>query len=206
MAHGKDRMMSNTLAAVRLTTVSLYFWKTCVLLQLCTLGLLVPNTRAGDAKTQREAYAQRWRLDLSGDGKEHAAKLASFGIKLGFLDAKKNFLVVKDLTKRPVETQKEDPRAFFGVVVIWKNDKQESIRKLTNEIELPFSPASILIILPKEREKQLADVEGEYARNKGHTLERIRNTWFDLQLKNGAYEPVVIRQTSRTDTDRQNCR
>src|SRR5262245_52633254 len=72
------------------------------------------NTDANKEKSKRTSsvqspdLAQRWRFDLSGNSQEHAAKLAASGLLLGFFDTDNRFLVVKDLSKRPVETRVEN--------------------------------------------------------------------------------------------------
>ena len=87
--------MLNHRSALWLTRFSLSSWKLFAFFLFISALIHLPYARAGDAKAQREAHAQRWRLDLAGDAKVHAAKLAAFDFKLGFLDEKKNFLVIK---------------------------------------------------------------------------------------------------------------
>src|SRR5262245_50014959 len=41
----------------------------------------VPN-----ALTKQQVYAQRWRFDLAGGPKEHAAKLTAVGVTLGYFE------------------------------------------------------------------------------------------------------------------------
>src|SRR5262249_24770272 len=143
--------------------------------------------------TKQQIYAQRWRFDLSGAGQEHAAKLAAVGVTLGFME-RNNFMVVQDLAKRPVQALRDNPNNYFGKVVIWKNDKQESVAALARELQLPYAPAAVFFMLPKDREEKMAEVEAEFARAKGRNPDRITATWFDFRIRDGSYEPFVLQQ------------
>ena len=61
----------------------------------------------GRPVTKQEIYALRWSFDLTGDGPEHARKLAAIGVTVGVLDPKGNFYFVTDLNRRPVEVKQD---------------------------------------------------------------------------------------------------
>lgn len=152
------------------------------------------KTGTGGILTKQEIFARRWRFDLAGGPKEHAAKLAAVGVTLGFADSRGSFLVVQDLTKRPVHARRDRPEKYFGVVVIWRNDKQDSVQALARELQLSFAPPAVFMMLPKDREEKMAEVEAAYARQQGRSTDLITETWFDFRLQDGSFEPFVIRQ------------
>jgi hypothetical protein len=146
----------------------------------------------GRRVTKQEIYALRWSFDLTGDGPEHARKLAAMGVNVGVIDAKGNFFYITDLNRRPAEL-KRDKMPNLQEVVGWQNRRPESIQALARELKLSFVPQAVLLMLPKEREEKMAAEEARFAATQGRALNTIRRTWFDFRLQNGAYEPVGIR-------------
>lgn len=144
-------------------------------------------------KTRQEILAWRWRFDMSGDGKEHADKLSAIGVILVVLDPQDRTLVIRDLKRRPVETRWED-LAKFKDAVRWTNAKPDSVFILANELQLPFTPKCVVMFLPKDREEKMDQVEKQFARRLSRPLTTVRYTQFDFQLRNGVYEPIVVRQ------------
>jgi hypothetical protein len=148
----------------------------------------------GKMATQQEIFAQRWRFDLTGGGKDHADKLASIGVTLAMPDPTGGFLVVTDLTRRPVELRKDKLQAYQDAVK-WYNIRPESIRALAQELRLPFAPQFVVLLLPKDREEKMAAEEARFAREHGRDVRRVRETWFDFRRQlDGQYEPTAIRQ------------
>jgi hypothetical protein len=143
--------------------------------------------------TKQEVFAWRWRFDLSGDGKEHARKLAAMGVTLAIPDGRGGFFVVTDLNRRPVELKK-DSLVAFKEAVKWYNQKPESLQGLAREFQLKFVPQYVVLLLPKEREEKMAAEEAEYAREQRRDLTKIQATWFDFRLRHGMYDPAVIKQ------------
>lgn len=156
-----------------------------------------PGTGAGGPggrpTTKQEIFSWRWRFDLTGNGPEHARKLAAMGVTLAIPDRSGGFFVVTDLNRRPVELKKNGLVEFKDAVK-WYNYKPESIQGLVRELRLPFMPAYVVLLLPKEREDKMAAEEAQFAKAKGLDPARIQATWFDFRLQNGTFEPVVIRQ------------
>jgi hypothetical protein len=147
----------------------------------------------GRKKTKQEILAWRWRFDLSGDGKEHADKLDAMGVTLAFADQAGKFLVARNLKRRPVDARRESLEPYKDAVK-WYNTRAESILGLAREIQLPFVPRYVVLLLPKEREEKMAEAERRYAESRGRKVSTVSATWFDFRPQNGAYEPVVIRQ------------
>lgn len=149
----------------------------------------------GRKATKQDIYAWRWRFDLSGDAKEHARKLASLGVTVAIPDANPagGFFIITDLNRRPVDMKKDNLAAFKDAVK-WYNTRAESVQALAAELQLPFVPKFVVLLLPKDREQKMADEEAQYAQKNRRRLETITETWFDFRMRNGANEPVVIRQ------------
>ncbi|MBM4072066.1 MAG: hypothetical protein FJ271_24535 [Planctomycetes bacterium] len=143
--------------------------------------------------TRQEILARKWRFDMSGDGKEHADKLAAIGVILAVPDANGNPLFIRDLKRRPVQARPGDISKFKDAVR-WNNYKPDSVFILARELQLPFVPKFVAMYLPRDREEKMAEAEKRFAQRLSRPLENVTATWFDFQLRNGVYEPVVIRQ------------
>jgi hypothetical protein len=149
----------------------------------------------GRKATQQEIYAWRWHFNLGNSDKEHARMLATMGMTIAFPDPAgglNDFLLVTDMNRRPVEFKK-DSLAAYKDAVKWFNTKPESVQGLSRELELPFTPKFVIMLLPKEREKKMAEEEKRFAAQMRRDLRTVRKTFFDFRLQNGAYEPVGVR-------------
>jgi len=144
------------------------------------------------AATPKEILAFRWRFDLAGTGKEHADKLDKAGVVVAVLNPSGTYLVIRDLKRRPVEPKAEN-LAQFQNAVKWYNSDPASIFHLTKELQLSFVPTQVVMLLPKDREEKMAAEEERLALERGINPKLIQRTWFDFQLRNGAFEPVAIR-------------
>jgi hypothetical protein len=146
----------------------------------------------GKQITKQDVFAQRWRFDLTGDGKEHANKLAAIGVTLAIPSPRGDILVIRDLKRRPVSAKNESLREYKDAVK-WYNQRPESIKALVKELQLPFAPNMVVMLLPKDREEKMAAEEARFAQEQGRPLNQIRATWFDFQVKDGVYEPIAIK-------------
>jgi hypothetical protein len=144
----------------------------------------------GRQVTDQEAKAWRWRFDLAGDAKEHARKLGAIGVLVAVPDPRGGFILITDLNRRPVD-MKKDSLAAFKDAVKWYNTKLDSVQPLARELQLPFVPKFVVMLLPKEREQKMVQEETRYANEHRRNVENIQMTLFDFQLRNGVYEPVV---------------
>jgi hypothetical protein len=142
--------------------------------------------------TKAQIFAWRWRFDLSGDGKLHAEKLAAVGVTLALLDVRGQYWVIRDLDKRPVDMRRENMQQYKDAVK-WYNTKQDSVFALARELQLPFVPQHVVLLLPKEREQKMAAAEAEFARHERRDLNAVQATWFDFRVQGGDFEPVVIK-------------
>src|SRR5205814_9572308 len=119
----------------------------------------------GRKATDQEIFAWRWRFDLSGDAKEHARKLAAMGVTVAIPDQNPaaGFFIITDLNRRPVDMKKDNLAAFKDAVK-WYNTRAESVQALAAELQLPFVPKFVVLLLPKDREQKMADLEAQYAK------------------------------------------
>ncbi len=147
----------------------------------------------GRNATDQEIKAYRWRFDLSGDAKLHAQKLANIGVVIALPDPKGGFVLVTDLNRRPVDMKRDDLHAFKDAVK-WYNTKPESVQSLARELQLPFTPKYVVMLLPKDREKELANEEGRYAQEHRRDVRMVQMTLFDFPFRNGTYTPTVLKQ------------
>lgn len=146
----------------------------------------------GGTMTKQRIFALRWNFDVSGDGKEHARKLANAGVHVGFFDAKDNFFLITDINRRPADFQRAQA-PDFKKVVFWTNGLPQSMQGLAKELQLPAAPKYVLMLLPKDREEKMAAEEERFAKANRRKLETVRRTVFDFELRNGVYEPKAIR-------------
>jgi hypothetical protein len=147
----------------------------------------------GGLATKAQIYAIRWDFLLHGSGKDHVTKCVAMGAKVAVLGPDQQYYTIQDLRRRPVELRPEK-LPDSKEVVMWGNNLPASIQGLAAELKLSFIPAKVVIFLPKEQEQVLADAELRHAKKAGRRVEEIQKTFFDFQLRNGHYEPVVIGQ------------
>jgi hypothetical protein len=147
---------------------------------------------AGRIATKQEIYAWRWNFDLSGDPQEHARKLAAIGVNVAVQSPQGQVFFITDLNRRPSELKRgvlPDAKKVVG----WRNGSPDSIRALAHELQLPFVPRFVQMLLPKEREEKMAQEEARFAAEQRRDLRTVRRTWFQFHLRNGVYEPVAVR-------------
>jgi hypothetical protein len=147
----------------------------------------------GRKATKAEIYAWRWRFDLTGNGKEHATKLAAFGVTLAIPTPQGGFVFIHDLRRRPAILQPGNIEKYKDAVK-WKNTEPGSLLELARELKLPFVPTMVIMLLPQDREEKMASEELRFAQKMGIAPQQIQATWFDFHLRDGVYEPVAIRQ------------
>lgn len=156
-------------------------------------GTGVGGFPGGRKATKAEIYAWRWRFDLTGSGKEHAEKYLAMGVTVALRGPTGNYLFVGDLRRRPVDLTPGN-LAKFKDAVKWQNTKPESLHALAKELQLPFVPDQVIILLPRDREEKMAAEEMRYAQKTGRPAQQIQATMFDFRLRDGVYEPIVLQQ------------
>ena len=147
---------------------------------------------AGEVSEQAK-FAGRWRFMPPADAKVESRRIAEIGFTVALPDPRGGFLVITDLNRRPVEVRK-DNLAQYKDRVRWLSINRSALPAMARELGLPFVPAYTIMFLPKQQEEKMVMEEFRYARSHGRDVSKIQATWFDFRLRNGAYEPVVIRQ------------
>jgi len=147
----------------------------------------------GGKATRAEIFAARWRFELGGNPREHATKLDVVGVILAVPDPRGEFFLIRDFKRRPAELRRENLEPFRDAVK-WYNVTPASLAGLARELRLPFTPRYVVMLLPRDREQLMADAEQAYAERNGRSLKTVRETSFDFQLRDGAFQPVVIQQ------------
>lgn len=138
---------------------------------------------------------------MTGNPKLHAEKLDKAGVMVAIPDPKAGnmdertapLLLISDLKRRPVKLQ---PGGFDqgADAVKWYNREPNSVQGLAKELQLPFLPRYVVLLLPKDREAKMAAEELRFAKQMGNDIANVQETWFDFQLQGGVYEPKALRQ------------
>ncbi len=143
----------------------------------------------GPKLTEQQKFAARWNFNMGKDSKEHARILATIGVNVFVEDPNKKIFVITDMNRRPVDLER-GTLPDLKKVVGWGNGKPESLQGLARELQLPFTPRLVLMLLPKDREEKMAAEEERFATEQRRDLRMVRKTWFEFRLRNGVYEPV----------------
>ena len=72
--------------------------------------------------------------------------------------------------------------------------RQESVQALAGELQLPFVPKFVVLLLPKGPKSGWPRKKAQYAKDHRRKLETVSETWFDFRLHIGGFDPVVLRQ------------
>jgi len=145
---------------------------------------------------QRQKRQQRWvRILNTRDGDDYTKQLQSLKAILAVPvpDEKDQYLVIEDLSQRPVEPRKKDLQEIKRIY--WIDDKPESVASLARALGLNPVPSFIVAFFPVELEKELLDKELKYGRL---DEDRIEETRFQVRRKlGGGYEPIVVDQRTK---------
>jgi hypothetical protein len=105
-------------------------------------------------------------------------------------DEKDQYLVIDDLSQRPVQPKKKDLQEIEGIY--WIDNKPESIASLSRTLGLNPVPSFIVAFFPDELEQELLEKELKYRRLDEDKIEKTR---FQVRRKgSGGYELVVVDQ------------
>jgi len=152
-----------------------------------------PGKGGGGGTGQHKVYANRWNFNPAGNGREQAEKLVAARMILVVPHPSGPF-VIRDLRRRPAPLIRENVAKLLDGAVYWVSRAPAEVAKLAAELRLSAAPPFLIILVPEDREQQMAAAEAEYAKMQGRPYDTITETWFDFRLRNGIYEPVVISQ------------
>jgi hypothetical protein len=151
------------------------------------------NPNGGD-RSKQQRRELRWRIDFSGTGEQHLAKLRALGITLAVPTGVPGRFLVMDLSRNPPASAVTDLSRQLNKVK-WFNTKAESVRELARVLRLPTAPPYAVIFLPAKMEQEMIDLEHRY---KGLEETQIERTDFEIQQRrDGSYGPVVVRQVPK---------
>jgi hypothetical protein len=148
------------------------------------------------AKTRQQILAERWRFSLSGSPADHARKLAATGLIPVAPNPQQGggFSEITGLDRRPVRLKAFNMIAYKDSIN-WRNANPGSMQGLAAELKLPFVPQVVYMFLPKSQEEKFAAEEQRLLeRSKRASIDLVAETWFDFQLRGGAFEPVAVGQ------------
>jgi hypothetical protein len=140
---------------------------------------------------QAQILANRWRFESGGSPRDRIAKLAAFGMTLGFTDFTGNLYILEDLKNRPSRSRLESFDRYKETVIWGLRKNNPDVPGLCRELMLPATASDIVLLLPADREQQMADEEMRYSKEKGYDFSKVEATLFDFELVRGSYEPVV---------------
>jgi hypothetical protein len=146
--------------------------------------------------SRRQQRVLRWTLVFNtNDGRDYANQLSALGAIVAYPDPgnPQQYLVIRDLTRRPVQGQAED---LSGIKrIFWIDDKPQSVASLARAIGLPGVP-HIVAFFPEELESRLLKLELDWMRSKTGKADedRIEETRFEVRRTATGYEPYVVEQ------------
>jgi hypothetical protein len=143
--------------------------------------------------TQREKRKNRWVMVFNtNDGDDYLRQLRGLGAILAIPDDQNGYLVIRDLTQRPVMPKPEDLTKINRIY--WIDDQPRSVQDLSRALGLSPVPPLIVAFFPVELEKEL--LEKELAVFRGRE-DDIKETVFTVRRRGNTYEPVVSRQEGK---------
>jgi hypothetical protein len=140
----------------------------------------------------REKRRQRWVLVFNTkDGNDYAAQLHSLGAIIGVEGANGQYTLYRDLLRRPVKGQIEDPEKLNRI--FWVDDKPESVKSLATALGIKPVPDHFYAFFPYKLEEEL--LKKELAHFQGNE-EDIIETIFKVERKGDHFE-LVVRKSER---------
>jgi hypothetical protein len=164
---------------------------------ICTsllAGVFCPAL-ADEEKQPEQAEARkkrmlRWTMLFdTKTGADYAKQLAALEAILAVPDKEGKYLVIRDLTQRPVQLEEEDLRKINRI--FWVDDEEKSVGPLVQELGLKEKPAHIVAFFPEKLEKELVEKELTFANKK---VDEIRQTRFRVIRSGDKYSVVIIDQ------------
>jgi hypothetical protein len=150
----------------------------------------------GDGKgpdgNPRQKRVLRWTLVFSTlNGEDYVRQLHALGAVLAVPnpDRPPDYLVVRNLTKRPAVARSEDVAKINRIY--WVDSKPESVAGVVQALGLPKDAPYFVAFFPEELEKKLLELELKFANRRE---EDIKETQFRILRKGNSYEPQVIEQ------------
>jgi hypothetical protein len=155
-----------------------------------TRGLRYLKLAALQEGNERKKRLLRWSLLFdTKTGADYAKQLAALEAILAVPDKEGKYLVIRDLTQRPVKLEDEDLKKINRI--FWIDDEEKSVGPLSQQLGLKEKPAHVVAFFPEKLEKELAEKELKFANKK---VDDIQQTRFRVIRSGDKYAVVVIEQ------------
>jgi len=153
------------------------------------------NQGPGDSKeSQRVKRTLRWIMVFSTrDGRDYADQLQSLGAILAVPNPAnpEQFLVTRDLARRPVALKVEDVKNINRIY--WIDDRRESVDQLAAALGIRPVPPAVVAFFPVELEQSLLQKELAYGSSRGRKAEGdIQETRFSIIRQGGGGYRVEV--------------
>lgn len=145
-----------------------------------------PGTGTGTIKHSERQL--RWTMIFrTNSGGDYLKQLQDLGATLATPESNDEFLVFRDLHKRPVIGRKEDLGTFQGVLR-WIDDRPDSVEALARSMGLRFKPPYIVAFFQPTLESQLRELERQHYKGDESNIEE---TTFRIESRpGGRYVPT----------------
>ena len=152
--------------------------------------------------TQREKRILRWTMTFDNiDHANYVAQLRGLGAVLAIPvreDANGvQYKLIRDLSARPAKLTDEDIGEIQSHrAVKWIDENPNSVRGVMSVLGLRLTPSHFLAFMPEELEDKLLRLETTYLskRHSSRKEDDIKATKFRIKVRNGKYEPEVVKQ------------
>lgn len=148
----------------------------------------------GKPRIPQQKRQQRWTLLFNTrDGADYLRQLQALGAFLAIPQDRGQFLVIRDLTRRPASGQTEDISQIERIY--WIDEKPDSVASLAAALGLPAPPQFIAAFFPKVLEDDLLEKERRHFHG---PEDDIQETRFQVIRRGDTFEAVVGGVTSKT--------
>ncbi|MGH7172166.1 MAG: hypothetical protein ACRELG_17970 [Gemmataceae bacterium] len=140
--------------------------------------------------SKREKRMLRWtrKFDTK-NAEDYVQQMRALGAILAFPIKKGEYVVIRDLSKRPAEPKAEDIAKMNRIY--WIDHKAESVRDVCTILGVKGSPDHFIAFFPEKLENQLHEKELKY---KGLPEDDIEATSFRVFRRGAAWQVKVVEQ------------
>ena len=145
---------------------------------------------------------ERWQLNFTArDIRQYATQLDFYEIELGAIGGSiQGVDVAKNLVGSPQKYRIVDTESEKRLYFMWSTPSplMEFDRQLLQQAGIPLPNRQMLKFIPKDLENELAQIELDYSKSKGHpSVTEIAKTVFESKPQDGGYRFEVVNQRYR---------
>jgi hypothetical protein len=135
----------------------------------------------------------RWTIFFNTDGAaDYIRQMKALGVILGVQTQDESIFIIKDIARRPALAERG---AKIEDRIFWMDDNPQSVRAMTEELQLQMQPSRIIAFFPESIEKKLLECELLYGKRFGRTREdMIKETKFRVEFALGQPQFKVVEQ------------